>query len=264
MFQNQRHHEILNILKEQGFASVSELSERLYASPPTIRRDLAFLQKEGLIHRSHGGAISADEKKGAPVSFRSGTKLQQKNKICRLASQLIRPGSLILIDASTTGSHLVDFMSKDDELTVVTNGYPICQALAEKNIRTFSSGGRLLKNSMAFVGKTAEDVLRQFNADFFFFSSSSLDSSGIISDYSEEETALRKVMFQQSRQSVFLCDSEKFNSQSPFRFFPLKQVHHVVTDAPLSDSVLRQNGLSEVANRDGAFWYTSLENFSVN
>ena len=60
MYKNQRHTEILEILKEEGFCSVRELSERLYASLPTVRRDLNFLQREGLICRSHGGAIPAN------------------------------------------------------------------------------------------------------------------------------------------------------------------------------------------------------------
>ena len=74
MFKNQRHNEILEILKENGFCSVRELAERLYASLPTVRRDLDFLQREGLICRSHGGAIPVDEKRKAPVSFRSGDR----------------------------------------------------------------------------------------------------------------------------------------------------------------------------------------------
>ncbi len=257
MYKNQRHQEILTILKEEGFASVTDLSHRLYASLPTVRRDLDFLQKEGLIHRSHGGAIAADEKRKAPVSFRSGTRTQQKAKICRLAAELIQPGNLIFTDASTTVTHLVDFMREEDDLTVVTNGYPLCQFLSEKNIRTFSTGGRLLKNSMAFVGKSAEETTNRFNADLFFFSSSSLDEDGMISDYSEEETALRQVMRQRSRQAVFLCDAEKLGNQSAHRAFSLTEIDHIITDAPLPEKILQEHHLTLHKQIDTAFWYSN-------
>ncbi len=255
MYKNQRHNEILEILRENGFCSVRDLSERLFASLPTIRRDLDFLQREGLICRSHGGAIPADERRKAPVSFRSGTRAKQKAQICRLASELIPTGAVIFTDASTTVMHLADILSDEQDLTVVTNGYPICRTLSERNIRTISTGGRLLKNSLAFVGNAAEESASRFNADFFFFSSSSLDEEGIISDYSEEETALRTVMKKRSRQSVFLCDSEKFNSRSAYRMTSLSQIDHVFTDHPLPDSLLKRNGLTLKKQADGAFWY---------
>ena len=257
MYKNQRHNEILAILKEEGFASVRGLSERLYASQPTIRRDLEFLQREELIRRSHGGAILADEKRKAPVSFRSGTQSKQKAKICRLAAELISSGSLIFTDASTTVMHLADFLREEEDLTVVTNGYPICRCLSDRNIRTISTGGRLLKNSMAFVGSSAEEVASGFNADYFFFSSSALDEDGMISDYSEEETALRRIMMKRSRQTVFLCDSGKFNSCSAYRVTRLKEISHIITDHPLPNELLIKNSLTIKKQTDDAIWYTT-------
>ncbi len=257
MYKNQRHDEILNILKEEGFASVRGLAERLYASQPTIRRDLEFLQKEGLIHRSHGGAIPADEKKRAPVSFRSGTRSKQKANICRMAAELIASESILFTDASTTVMHLADFLREEEDLTVVTNGYPICRSLSERSIRTISTGGRLLKDSLAFVGSAAEETASNFNADYFFFSSSALDEDGMISDYSEEETALRRIMIKRSRQTVFLFDSEKFNRRSAYRVAPLKEITHVITDRPLPPELLQKNGLSLKKQTDDAVWYTT-------
>ena len=260
MYKNQRHNEILKILKEEGFCSVRELAERLYASQPTVRRDLDFLQREGLIYRSHGGAIPADEKRKAPVSFRSGTKSRQKANLCRLAAELITSGAVIFTDASTTVMHLADSLSEEDDLTLITNGYPICRALSERNIRTVSTGGRLLKDSMAFVGRAAEESAARFNADLFFFSSSSLDEEGVISDYSEEETALRTVMKNRSRQTVFLCVSEKFNSRSAYRMTALREIDHIFTDAPLQEDLLHRNHLILHKQTEDAFWYTQQKN----
>ena len=257
MLKNKRHNEILEILKQEGFAEVRVLGERLYASQPTIRRDLDFLEKQGYIKRSYGGAVLANDKTDTPISFRKSTNAKEKTHICKLAATLISSGALIFADASTTVSHLSSFIQKNDNVTVVTNGYYLCNLLAEKDIKVFSTGGRLLKNSMAFVGSVAEETVGKFNADILFFSSSSLDATGLISDYSEEEISLRSAMKSGSGKSVFLCDSSKFNKTSAYRFFPLDEIDYTVTDTPLPSKLIEKHKLVLVSEGDGAFLYKS-------
>ena len=254
MLKNQRHTQILEILKRDGFAEVRYLGQVLYASQPTIRRDLDLLEKSGYIKRSHGGAMLSDNKTNAPISFRRGSNTKEKSQICRLAAKLIKNGDLIFTDASTTASHLAEYIQKKDNLTVVTNGYTICGLLSEKDVRVFSTGGRLIKSSMAFVGAQAEDTIRRYNADILFFSSSSLDEYGNISDYSEEETALRIAMKNGAKTSVFLCDSSKFNRSSAFKEFSLSEIDYVITDQPLSASIVKDNALTLIESNE-AYMY---------
>ena len=255
MLKNKRHYEILEILKNESFAEVRTLSERLYASHPTIRRDLDYLEKQGYVKRSHGGAILADDKINTPVSFRKGTKTKEKAQICKLAATLIKPGNLIFTDASTTASYLADCIQKRDNITVVSNGYKICRTLTENDIRIFSTGGRLMKESMAYVGNHAEEMIKKFNADILFFSSSSIDDRGIISDYSEEETSLRVAMYNEAKISVFLCDSTKFSKASAFREFSLSDIDYFITDSPPIDEILTIHGFSLVASESNAYMY---------
>lgn len=255
MFKNQRHEEILEILKEERFVSVASLSERLFASQPTIRRDLTFLEKQGYLRRSHGGAIPADERNNIPVSFRSGTHTAQKAKICKLAATLIQDGSLIFTDASTTALHIANYIRPEANVRALTNGYLACKLLSDKGVRVFSTGGRLLSDSLAFVGESARKTVERYNADVMFFSSSSLGEDGMISDYSEEETSLRVCMAKMARTKVFLCDQTKFQKTSAFNLFPLSEVDYIITDAPLPDDILKKYAL-ECVSDDGAFMYT--------
>lgn len=255
MLKNQRHTEILEILKKQSFASVHELGEQLYASQPTVRRDLDILEKQGYIRRSHGGAMLADDKGGAPVSFRRGTRTQEKMRICRLAATLIAAGDVVFIDASTTASYLADHIRESDGIIVISNGYQICRTLVENNVKIFSTGGRMLKDSMAFAGRFAEKTVAEFNADIMFFSCSGLSLDGIVSDYSEEEIPLRQVMHQRSKKTVFLCDSGKFGTASAFREFLLSELDYVVTDEPLPDEILENSGFVLETESDGAYLY---------
>lgn len=237
MLKNQRQNEILEILKQEKYASVSDLSRKLFASQPTVRRDLNCLEKQGLIRRSHGGAIPADERSHAPVSFRTGTHTAEKLRICRTAATLIPPGALIFTDASTTALQLADCIRESDGITAVTNGLLACQNFYNRGIRVCSTGGHLLRDSLAFVGETARQTVAHYNADILFFSSSSLGEDGMISDYSEEETELRLCMAEHAAARVFLCDSAKFNSRSAFNLFSASELNWVVTGEPLPEPV---------------------------
>ena len=82
MLKKERQQKILDIIKEKQYASVSTLSKLLYASLPTIRRDLTELQKNGLITRSHGGAmILSDGSYQIPLDFRIGRNTHEKIEI---------------------------------------------------------------------------------------------------------------------------------------------------------------------------------------
>ena len=178
-FKNQRHAEILEILEKERFASVQSLASRLYASLPTIRRDLDALEKQGMIRRSHGGAVAADGRAGLPVSFRTGRRSAEKLRLCRAAATLVRPDSLIFTDASSTTQHLASTLSESDHITVVTGGYPACQQFSDKGFRVYATGGRLLADTQAFVGEAACEAVGRYRADVMFFSSSSLSQTTV-------------------------------------------------------------------------------------
>ena len=201
----------------------------------------------------------ADGRTNVPVPFRKATRLKEKSNICRLASKLIEPGQTLFIDASTTAFCLSDFLRKEDDLTVITNGISLCRTLSENKIRVFSTGGRLVRESEAFVGRIAEDAAANFYADLMFFSSSALDDGGIISDYSEEETNLRCVMKSASQKAVFLCDSGKFHTRSAFRVFSLCDIDYFVTNDTIPDNISQKLGFEIYMSNENAVMYKKLK-----
>ncbi len=256
MIKNERQKQILEILRQESFVNVTELSRRLFASCPTIRRDLSYLEDRGYVRRNHGGAmIDEDKLHHNPVNFRRGTKTHEKMNICRLAATLVPTDSLIFIDDSTTAYHLADFLGGIENVTVVTNGLSICQRLSINNIKTISTGGRLIKKTEAFVGHFAEQTVLAFNADVMFFSAAALGHDGSISDYSEEEMSLRIAMKARSKKTVFLCDSDKIGMVSEFRCFSLLEIDYMVTDRPLSEELMAVCRLCRLAAAEGAVLY---------
>lgn len=207
MSKNSRNEEILQLVNSRGVISVGELSEKTYASRSTIRRDLEKLEQQGLLRRHHGGAESVLSLR-PPQIIRRQRNQAEKNAIASKAAALVAPCSTIFIDASTTVQYMIPYLAAIEHLTVYTNGADTAMRLAEARIRAICTGGELLAESMAYVGSAAADTVRKVYFDAMFFSSAGFDD-GVISDWSEGETVLRRVVLEQSAKRYFLADHTK-------------------------------------------------------
>ena len=229
-----RQEKILTLLKDTEYMTVEALSQALFFSQPTVRRDLAELERRGLILRSRGGAALRDPLHSA-VAFDLRNTLQSKEKsaLAARAAALIEDGDVIFLDASTTVLHMLKYLHEKQNISVVTNSIQIPMLLRSAGIPVYSTGGRLIGKSLAYGGSTAEQMLHIFHIDKFFFSSYALTLQGDILDYSEEETSLRQKLLAQAHTSVFLCDSTKIGRNSLFHLTNIKHVDHVITDGDM-------------------------------
>ncbi len=207
MLKSKRSDDILRLVNSKGSISVQEIAEKTYASHSTIRRDLAKLEQQGLLRRHHGGAESVLSLR-PPQIIRRQRNQAEKNAAASKAAEMVKPGSTIFIDASTTVQYMIPYLASIENLTVYTNGADTAIRLAETRIRAVCTGGELLTESMAYVGSTAADTLRKVCFDAMFFSSAGFDDS-VVSDWSEKESVLRRVVIEQSKKRYFLADRSK-------------------------------------------------------
>lgn len=232
MLKEERYDRILEILEEETYTSAQSLSERLYVSLPTIRRDLTELQRRNRIVRSHGGAKKINtEHIVTPLDYRRSQNYAEKRKLCQAAAELIRERDIIFLDASTTVASMVDFLAKKN-VTVVTNSIPTALRLTQNGIRTFCTGGEIVWNSLGYTGSYAESFVRQFNFDWMFFSCTGVNDRWLVVDVSREETVLRQVVHDHAVHTVLLMDSSKLQMNAPYNCLRLEQLDRIVTDAP--------------------------------
>ena len=232
MLKDERYNKILEILENEKYISAKDLSKRLFVSMPTIRRDLSELQKKNLLLRSHGGAKKINaEHIVMPLDFRKTVNSQEKKRLSKAASKLINDNDIVFIDASTTVLQIAEFLSDKNQVTVITNGIPLAMLLSKKGIKTYCTGGEIQGNSLAYAGSFAEEFIRKFNIDIAFFSCHGINDKGMIIDTSLSETQFRKALINQSKKSVFLCDSKKFNLSAPYNLIPLKDVDYIITNS---------------------------------
>ncbi len=227
----ERQQQILKIVEEQGGASVEELVRLLYASAPTIRRDLTAMEKNGLLQKVYGGAVPLKAaNREIPLTLREQSQSSAKDRMAERAVQLVHDGAVLLMDGSSSVNRMVRFLSGFKDLLVITSGAKTAVDLAERNIATLCTGGRLLNHSLSYVGFQAEEFVCSINADLLFFSCHGLNEEGFLTDLAMEEVHLRRVMMEHAKKTVLLCDMSKQNKTYFYSLCHRDQVDVVIIE----------------------------------
>ncbi len=231
MFSIERYNKIIEILETKTSATVHYLATQLHVSEPTIRRDLSKLAETKKIKRTFGGAvINFDINAEVPLALREEDNKQLKEMIALEAVKYIKDDCVIFLDASSTVSYIIPHLQKFKNLTVITNSPKNSLKLAELKIKSFSTGGILLENSVAYVGTAAQNFIKRFNADLFLFSCRGISHEGMLSDSSIEETNLRQVMMRHAKKNVFLCTSDKLGKVFMYNLCHYTSIDNVISD----------------------------------
>ena len=230
-----RYQKILDILDRDKCVHVEALSQQLFVSMPTIRRDLNEMQHRGLVVRSHGGAMRVQDIPEPPLFFRTGTNPGEKLKLSKAASSLLRDDCTVFMDESTTTLHIIDQIPEYRNIRVVTNSMSVIMLLDKYKIPAYCLGGALNSSTMSFVGNIAEEDVRRFGIDIMFFSSSGINRHGWVVDYCEEANSLRRRVFELADTKVFLCDKSKYGKNDAHALTPISQLDYMVLNSPLPD-----------------------------
>lgn len=233
MFKNQRLDQILAILQQCRYITIAELAERLYASPATIRRDVALLEKSKLIVKSYGGvSLAGGHNRFVELEQRQSTHRAEKLLIAKEAASLVQSGDALFMDASSTVISMIPFLQQKN-LTVITNSLRVAERMGESGARVYITGGQLQENSKSFGGSIAERTIRSFHADKLFFSAAGVSESGVISDFYEADIAQRQAMIECSAEQYFLCDSSKYGKSFLYRLATVDKLTRVISDKAL-------------------------------
>lgn len=233
MLNKEREQEILSMLKmTNGFVSVKQMCDALFASESSIRRDLKALEQRGLLKRSYGGAtLVTNFSNIVTFNHRTRQNTAAKRDIAKKGASLIKDGSVIFLDQSSTSFYLANEIINRNSLTVVTNNIEIMMLLSNSGIKLISSGGFLSdENRNCLVGGDAQKTFENIFADIMFFSVKALCDDGTVTDCSREEILVRNAMLKNSDKKVLLCDSSKFGIRAPFKQCHLDEVNFLISE----------------------------------
>ena len=244
-FQLRKHH-ILTELEQRRSLTVAELAEALATTPITVRRDLAELAKQGLLVRTHGGAVLPSVAK-YPVAFarKAAVHLSQKEHICRLAATRIQDGDTIFLDCGSTTALLCPLI-RHLSIRVVTNSLPVVFELLGSAVQLVLAGGEVDAERQAVHGILATEQLRRYAVDKAFIGVDGLSRQRGLSANSELEASISLAVLAAARHVYLLCDASKLEQDKHLQFAPLSAVTTLITDQQASAELLasyRETGL---------------------
>ena len=236
-----RHKKILNLLEENGLVSIRELTRVLYVSEATVRRDLSKLEKDGALKRTFGGAKPIlDTNKQVPLFIRETLDSKAKSEICRNAAELIKEGSTVFIDGSSTAQYLVKYIAPMKDVVVVTYSIKTAELMCKNHIKTYCAGGLLIENSLVCAGPKAVEFARSINTDICFISCKGVSSDGKFTDTSEEETAIRRAFMENSRTRVMLMTGNKIGTSYMHTLCEANEVDYMFSNGEIPEGFFKK------------------------
>lgn len=239
----ERQQRILYLLSERQGIKNSELAEVLEVSRGTIRNDLLALEEQNLVRRVRGGAVLVEESAtpAATAVRPEPEQLKGKQRIARWASELVQDGDAIFLGAGTTVQQMVPFLAEKRDLTILTNGLDVAQALKRHTSHdVIVLGGVLLDRGYATGGLLNSDVLQQLNIHTAFVSGSGFTRDAHLTERTLEEAELKKRVVARALQTAMLMDSHKLHKVGRFPFAELDQISHFYTDKDVSPELRAQ------------------------
>jgi DeoR family transcriptional regulator of aga operon len=231
---SERRQQISALVREHGSVQVTPLAERFGVSMQTIRKDLHFLTKRGVMERSYGGAISStaiNVTSEPPVEAKRSIHTDEKVRIGRLAASMVMPGESIVLDSGTTTLQVARHLPDDEDITVVTNDFDVLAALSEKkHLKIVVLGGVLRRKNMAFYGAQTVSALDDLHVDKLFLGIDGFDVERGITTHYEPEAILNRKMVQAARQVIAVGDSSKFGRVCLHRIINVSEIDALVTD----------------------------------
>ena len=245
----QRRHAIVTLLAERGELSVDWLAREFETSEVIIRKDLAELERNGLLLRRYGGAVPVPQELVAEAPEAEQVS-KRKLAIARAAAELIRDHNRIIIDSGSTTAALIPELGKRRGLVVMTNSLAVAAALRElENEPTLlMTGGTWDPHSEAFQGQVAEQVLRSYDFDQLFIGAAGVDPLRGTTTFNEL-VGLSQVMAEVAREVVVLAESHKVGRKIPNLELPWSRIDTLITDTGLSAALkiqIEQQGVQVI------------------
>jgi DeoR/GlpR family transcriptional regulator of sugar metabolism len=230
----QRRRRMLDLVGQDGQATVAELAKLFSISAVTARGDLDALASIGSIVRSHGGAVRRlDTAQDYPLRTKEALHRDEKCRIGRAAGDLVRAGETIILDSGTTTVEIARHLKilKLQPVTVITNALNIAVELTDTpGITLIMVGGLLRPLSCSFVGPQAEAMMNEFHADRLFLAVDGFDLQTGPSTPDVLEAQLNNMMMRSAKEVTVVADSSKLGRRAISKIGPFERIHRLITD----------------------------------
>lgn len=234
----QRRERIQEYLTLHKIAPSSELSSLLGVSEATVRRDLEWMENEGILYRTHGGAILSQHLQLEPeYTQRVQKQVEEKIAIGRLAASLINDGDIVFVNSGTTATQLIRQIRTNGNITVVTNNITAALEIGESNLELILVGGVFQPKSNSIAGRFAIDNIGKIYADKAFIGVDGITIKHGYTVPSNVEAEVIRLMITRTTGSIYvISDHTKWGIVSNFEVAGIDEIPTLITDEKLGQT----------------------------
>lgn len=233
-----RQARIVEIVSQQGFATIDNLARDFGVSTQSVRRDIIKLDADGLLQRFHGGVGVPEASVRMDYAEKRTVATDAKRRIAAKAASLIPDGSVVFLDVGTTVEAVAHALRQKRHLRVFAASLPAASILADRpGIDVFVMGGFVRGVDGSVVGETTLSMLSRFRFDFAVIGFSGMDGDGVPMDYDLEKVAVKQAAIDQSNRAFVVGDSSKFRKSAVVRFAADNGSLLFITEAPIPETM---------------------------
>jgi DeoR family transcriptional regulator of aga operon len=224
--------EIVALITERGSISLSELSDALSVSPATMRRDLADLEYQRLILRTHGGATRVESLAELPVSLRDSQFQDAKRAIAEATASLVPiEHYAVALSGGSTAATVARALSNHSDLTIVTNSLSIAALVTSfPRLKVIMTGGLLRSQSLELVGVLAENTFNAINVGTAILGTDGISAAGGVTTHDETEARTNNAMVTHAQRTIVVADGSKIGRIALAKVADIQQMDLLITD----------------------------------
>jgi len=235
-----RQTDILELARKSRRILVDNLAEHFDVTPQTIRKDLNELCERGYLQRVHGGAVLSSGVANFGYEARRELASEGKQRIGIKAASLVPDNCSLLINIGTTTEQVAMALQGKHGILAITNNINVVNILGRNpEIDVIVAGGIVRRADGGVVGEAAVDFIRQFKVDFAVIGTSAIDKDGSLLDYDYREVKVAQAIIENSRHTILVADSMKYERAAPVRIGHISQMESFVTDGAPPEFIAR-------------------------
>jgi len=241
IFQEERIRGIIKILEKENRVLITDLCKIFNTTAVTIRKDLDLLEQEGVLKRTHGGAILHRPLfHGLALNEKEKLHSDEKERIAAEAVKHISEGDVIILDSGSTTTSLARKMKNLKGITVITNAINIAMELGNSDIEIILTGGSLQKNTSTLIGPLADSILNKISADKLFHGVDGIDYELGLTTPNITEANTSRVMTKRAGEDFLLVDSSKFGRRSLGVICQIKEISKIITTRKMDKTEIKK------------------------
>jgi DeoR family fructose operon transcriptional repressor len=238
----QRRERIQEYLAIHQIARTADLCALLETSEATVRRDLEWLEAEGILERTHGGAIANQRLTSEPEYLQRVQKNpEEKRSIGALAASLIEERDIVFVNSGTTAAQVLHNIRADAGISVFSNNLVAALEMGETGFQHYLIGGEYQPRSKSVAGRFAIENLRQVYADKCIVGVDGISLKHGCTVPTNAEAEVVRLMIERTKgQVIVVADHSKWGVVSNFQIAAIGEINQLVTDEGFDPSAIEE------------------------